>query len=159
MSSPKVDIQFDCVPLRTLGSTAIPDDASPKFRALVTRILQARDAHGSLNSYYLHRAHCCFFFTNDPQIGSVRFTFEGTVLTDSEDRKTRHCHLQIHLEQETCPWLNEGIVTWLAESVHQAVRVEFDRYIAAGDLSRAEERLKEIQKQSDALGGFLGMHL
>ena len=156
---PKVDIQFDCVPLRTMRTLNVPDDASPKFRQLVSRIQKAIETHGTLNSYYVHRAHCTFYFTNDPLVGMVRFELEGTLLTDKEDQATRHCHLQIHLAQETCPWLNEGVVNWLTESVRQAMRVEFDRYVAAGDLSKAEARLKEIQAASDAAGGFLGMYL
>jgi hypothetical protein len=44
-------------------------------------------------------------------------------------------------------------------SVKRAVEVEFDKYIAAGDLSRAIQRLAREQNASDAAGGFLGMNL
>jgi hypothetical protein len=50
-------------------------------------------------------------------------------------------------------------VEWLRLSVKHAVETEFDRYIAAGDLSRALERLAREQAQIDASGGFLGMNL
>ena len=54
---------------------------------------------------------------------------------------------------------NGGRVEWLKLSAKHAVEAEFDRYIAAGDLSRALERLAREQAASDAAGGFLGMNL
>jgi hypothetical protein len=39
------------------------------------------------------------------------------------------------------------------------VAVEFDRYIAAGDLDLARLRMDRIQQQIAAEGGFLGMYL
>jgi hypothetical protein len=50
-------------------------------------------------------------------------------------------------------------VEWLRISVSRAVQTEFDRYIAAGDLTRALERLAREQAASDAAGGYLGMNL
>jgi hypothetical protein len=50
-------------------------------------------------------------------------------------------------------------VEWLAVSVRHAIEAEFDRYIAAGDLARAKERLAREQEACDASGGFLGMNL
>ena len=92
-------------------------------------------------------------------MGWVRFSMEGTVLTDEFDRKTVGSDLDIKLEQETCDWLTQPAVTWLGLSVKRAVEVEFDKYIAAGDLSRAIQRLAREQNASDAAGGFLGMNL
>jgi len=43
--------------------------------------------------------------------------------------------------------------------VTHAVRVEFDRYIQAGDLKRTIERMEKLRAESDAQGGFLGMGL
>ena len=37
--------------------------------------------------------------------------------------------------------------------------VEFDRYIAAGDLAQTVQRIEAIQARSDAAGGYLGMYL
>jgi heme-degrading monooxygenase HmoA len=51
------------------------------------------------------------------------------------------------------------VVGFLAESVQQAVLVEFDRYIAAGDLAKTEERIQAVQSQSDSAEGFVGMYL
>ena len=40
-----------------------------------------------------------------------------------------------------------------------AVAVEFDRFIKAGDLAKAKQRIEQIQSASDDAGGFLGMYL
>jgi hypothetical protein len=159
MAGQWVEIEFDCLPLRSLPRLVVPADASPGFARLIGRIQQAVDQHGTHNAYYLHRAKCCFHVTNDPQVGMLAYTFEGTVLTDAEDRRVRACDLQVKLQGETCEWLTEPIVQWFTDSVPRAVMVEFDRYIAAGDLARTEARLRELQAQSDAAGGFVGMFL
>ncbi len=159
MTGQWVEIQFDCLPLRSVTHLQAAEDGPPKYRQLVERIKQAVEVHGTFNSYYLHRASCTFHFTNDPKIGTVRFAFEGTVLTDSHDHHTRQCDLLVTLEQETCTWLSRPVVLWLEESLRHAVRVEFDRFIAAGDLTRTKERMQKLQESSDAAGGFLGMGL
>ncbi|MCX7412835.1 MAG: hypothetical protein NTW36_05255 [Planctomycetia bacterium] len=156
---PSVAITFDCTPLRGVPRLDIPLDASPVFRARLERMQRAVASHGTRNAYYLTNARCRFHFTNDPAIGWVQFTFEGTLLTDELDRKTVGSDLDIRLEKETCDWLTQPAVQWLTLSVKHAVEVEFDRYIAAGDLSRALERLAREQAASDAAGGFLGMNL
>lgn len=154
-----VEVEFDCLPLRSVGRLDIPVDASPRFAQFVLRVKQAIERHGTLNAYYLHAAHCTYHLTNDPEVGRIRLEFEGTVLTDANDRTVRSTDLKVRLAEETCDWLTEPIVRWFSETVSRAVRVEFDRYIAAGDLSRAEERLKQLQAQTEQSGGFLGMYL
>jgi hypothetical protein len=89
----------------------------------------------------------------------VAFAFAGTVLTDTEDVKTLKCDLAVELDHEVCEWLTAAAVAWLAETVRQAVRIEFDRYIAAGDLRRTIERIERCRAESDARGGFLGAGL
>jgi hypothetical protein len=154
-----VEIAFDCVPLRTVARTDIPIDASPKLAAKMLRIKSAIEKHGTLNSYYLHNATCSFHFTNDPLQGMVQFSFEGVVMTDTNDLEARSADLQVELARETCGWINQTIVDWLNATVPQAVRVEFNRFIAAGDLSHAIQRMEKIQQASDAAGGFVGMYL
>ena len=56
-------------------------------------------------------------------------------------------------------WLTQPAVEWLKNTVGHAVEIEFDRYIAAGDLSKAINRIERDQAASDAAGGFLGMNL
>ena len=154
-----VEITFDCLPLRTVGRLDIPLDASPKYRALCERIKAAIERHGSHNSYYLHNARCVYHLTNQGDAGMLDFRFEGTVLTDAEDLHTQRSDLEVELVRETCEWLTEPIVQWFVETVHRAVNAEFDRYIEAGDLQKAKERIEKIQAASDEAGGYLGMYL
>jgi hypothetical protein len=154
-----VEITFDCLPLRSLGRFDIPIDASPEQRALGERIRRAVEKHGVHNVYYLCNARCVFRLTNHEQIGMIEFAFEGSVLTDAADQKTLHCDLTVALHREVCPWLTAPAVEWLGETVVEAVRIEFDRYIAAGDLEKTIRRMEQIQAASDARGGFMGMGL
>lgn len=154
-----VEIKFDCLPLRSVGQVSIPDDASPKLAAKLARIQTAIDTHGTHNSYFLHNASCTFHLTNDPSVGMFEFAFEGALLTDGQDMKARSVELKVELIRETCSWVNQAIVNWLAESVQQAVLVEFDRFILAGDLGKTIERLEALQKANEQSGGFVGMYL
>jgi len=156
---PPVSITFDCTPLRGVQRAEISPDVSPGFRARIERLHAAVAKHGSRNTYYLTNATCTFRFTNDPDIGWVEFAVEGTVLTDETDSRTVGSDLTVKLAKETCDWLTQPAVAWLANSAQRAVEIEFDRYIAAGDLSRALARLAREQAASDAAGGFLGMNL
>lgn len=155
----RVEITFDCLPLRSITRFDVPLDAPPEYEAQVERVKRAVEKHGLYNTYYLHNAKSVFHLTNDENLGMLEFGFEGTVLTDPEDQKTLRCDLDVRLRRETCQWLTEPIVAWFAETVSRAVRVEFDRYIAAGDLERTIRRVQKLQQESDAKGGFLGMGL
>lgn len=154
-----VEISFDCLPLRSVAGFDVPDDVSPKLATKMQRVKEALEKHGAHNSYYLHNAECVFHLTNEPNNGMMKYSFEGVVFTDQEDMKARNCDLEIQLEKETCSWLNQSIVDWLAETAERAVIVEFNRYVAAGDLSKTVERLEALEKESDESGGFVGMYL
>jgi hypothetical protein len=154
-----VDIAFDCLPLRTITRLDIPIDASPKYRARCEKLKRAIETHGSFNTYFLHNAHCTFHLTNSDAVGMIELRFEGTVLTDEKDQQTVRCDLEVELVRETCDWLTEPIVAWFRESVLRAVAVEFDRFIAAGDLEQAVRRVERIQAESDQHGGYVGMYL
>ena len=154
-----VEIEFDCLPLRSVTRIDVPVDASPKYEQFVLRVKAAMEKHGTHNTYYLHHGTCTFHLTNDAKRGAVAFTVEGCVMTDSEDRRTRAVDVDVQLSRESCSWLSEPAVAFLAESVRHALVVEFDRYIAAGDLKKTEERIRMIQQESDAAGGFVGMYL
>jgi hypothetical protein len=157
--SQHVHIEFDCLPLRSVGRLDIPIDASPKYRARCERIKHALETHGSHNTYFLYNAQCAFHLTNQSDFGMVQYKFDGTVLTDVTDRKTLRCDIQVELVRETCDWLTQPVSAWLAETVAKAVQVEFDRFIAAGDLAQTIKRIEEIQAQSDQRGGYVGMYL
>ncbi|MFM9059172.1 MAG: hypothetical protein ACKOSQ_08620 [Planctomycetaceae bacterium] len=158
-SLPAVAITFECTPLRSVPRFDIPLDASPGYRRRVERLQRAVGRHGTRNAYYLTDGACTFRFTNDADGGWVRFAFEGTLLTDEADARTIGSDLEIALDLETCDWLTQPAVEWLKLSAKHAVEAEFDRYIAAGDLSRALDRLAREQAASDAAGGYLGMNL
>lgn len=157
--SPPLDIAFDCLPLRSVGRLDVPLDAPPEYRELASRVKAAVQAHGLHNTYFLHRAHCTFHLTNDPAVGMLEFAFDGTALTDVDDRTTVSCDLDVRLVRETCDWLTEPVVAWFAQTVREAVRVEFNRFIAAGDLQRTIARMEQLRAESDAHGGFVGMGL
>ena len=154
-----VEISFDCLPLRSVGRLDVPMDASPKYRQRCERVKACIDKHGTHNSYFLYNAACVFHLTNDDERGAVEFRFDGTLLTDGDDERSQSCDLDVELYRETCDWLTEPVVQWFTETVSHAVLVEFDRYIAAGDLAQTKERLEKIQEQSDESGGFVGMYL
>lgn len=154
-----VEITFDCLPLRSVGRLDIPIDASPKYRRRCENIKAALDKHGSHNTYYLYNAKCTYHLTNRDDVGMIQFRFEGVALTDSKDQATLRCDLDVEMGAETCDWLTEPIVQWFQQSVARSVAVEFDRYIAAGDLDQAKKRIEKIQENSDESGGFVGMYL
>lgn len=154
-----VDVSFDCRPLRTIGRLDVPLDASPKFRQFCERVKSAIERHGSFNTYYLYNGRCAYHLTNDPNVGTIEFRFEGTVFTDEADARTVRCDLNVDEVGDTCDWLTQPIADWLRATVERAVRVEFDRYISAGDLSKAVERIAQLQAQADEAGGFVGLFL
>ena len=103
---------------------------------------------------------CVFHLTNDEKIGVVGFRFEGTAMADSQDMKTLGCDLEVELDGKVCDWLTATAVEWLRDTVAHAVRVEFDRYIHAGDLRRTIGGYgKNLRGKQLAHGGFLGMGL
>jgi len=159
MQDSQVEITFECLPLRSVGRLDIPLDASPAFQHRCQQIKDAIAKHGSHNTYYLFDACCIFNLTNDPACGMLRYAFEGTVMTDGDDLCTKGCDLDVQLAEETCDWLSEPVVNWFSETVLVAVRVEFDRYIAAGDLTRSKDRAEKVAAECDEAGGFLGMYL
>ena len=154
-----VEIAFDCLPLRSVGRFDIPIDASPKYRERCESIKRALAKHGSHNTYYLYNAGCTFHLTNRENFGTLEFHFEGTVITDAADMLAQHADLDVELLRETCDWLTAPVVEWFRESVQHAVCIEFDRYIAAGDLAKTKERINRLQADIEKTGGHVGMYL
>ncbi|SMP74326.1 hypothetical protein SAMN06265222_117110 [Neorhodopirellula lusitana] len=154
-----VEFEFDCLPLRSLGRLDVPLDASPAYEAFVLKVKAALSKHGAHNTYFLHHAICRFHLTNDPNNGQIEFQVEGVVMTGENDIKTKAVDLNITLSKETCPWLNEPSVEFLAESVKHAVAIEFDRYIQAGDLTKTKERIDAMSEQIEEGDGFQAMYL
>ena len=154
-----VDISFDCTPLRSMARLDPPLDASPGLVAKYDRIKAAIAEHGTYNTYYLHNASCRFFVTNDPNNGMIAFKFEGVVFTDDTDSQARQASLKVSLDKETCSWLEQHVVKWFEESVNQAVLVEFNSFIGAGDSEQTKKRMQQMEQALESRGGFVGMHL
>ena len=150
-----IEIAFDCLPLRAVGRVDVPLDASPAFRARCERLKQAIEKHGTANTYYLFNAHCVFRLANSEIEGMLRFSFDGTVFTDASDARTARVDLHVSLAAETCGGVPAELLPWLTRQVENAVRLEFDRYIAAGSLQETLDRLQRI----DQLAGIGGLGL
>jgi hypothetical protein len=154
-----LDISFDCLPLRSVGRLDIPLDASPKYRQRCEQIKRHIEKHGSHNTFFLYNATCVFHLTNRTNFGTLEFRFQGTVITDATDLQAQHADLEVELIRETCDWLTAPVVAWFHESVQHAVCVEFDRYIAAGDLDKTKARMEKLQAEVEKTGGHVGMYL
>ncbi|MEX0792406.1 MAG: hypothetical protein WD045_04685 [Pirellulaceae bacterium] len=98
-----VEIEFDCLPLRSIERLDIPLDASPKFQEHCLRVKEALEKHGSLNTYFLHNARCTYRLLNHPTDGMIQFAFSGTVLTDSEDLTSQGSDLTVNTVQGNLP--------------------------------------------------------
>lgn len=153
-----VEIAFDCLPLRSVGRTDVPLDASPAFRARTEHLKREIEKHGTENAYFLYNAHCVYRLANSDIEGMLRFEFEGTLLTDRSDRKAERADLEISLAAETCGGVSGELLPWLERSVERAVLIEFDRFIAAGHLERRVGELDGLNQLAD-LAGFAGMNL
>jgi hypothetical protein len=147
MQDSAVEIEFDCLPLRSMARLDVPLDASDELRERAERMKAAIAAFGVERGYFLYNAHCVFCFANSEVDGVCRFVFEGGVQTDAGDRKCERTLLDVRLTSETCGGVPDAVLAWLTERVRQAVAIEFDRFIAAGQLAA---RQKELAK-SDML--------
>jgi hypothetical protein len=155
---PQVDIAFDCLPLRSVGRVDIPLDASPEFRARLEHLKRAIDAHGIQNAYFLYNSRCVYHLANSDIEGMLRFSFEGTVLTDLSDAKAERADLEVELVGETCGGLPAVAHEWFCGAVERAVLVEFDRFIAAGKLTDRVQELERLTLLADG-NAFAGMNL
>jgi hypothetical protein len=155
-SEPAVDIAFDCLPLRSVSRLDVPLDASDALRRRAERMKAAIDAFGAERSYYLYNARCVFRFANSEVDGICRFEFEGAVHTDAGDRKCEGTMLDVRLQSETCGGAPAEVEAWLTQRVRQAVAIEFDRFIAAGQLAPPASEASELGNLS-GLSGLSGM--
>lgn len=155
--SEAVHITFDCLPLRSIGRLDVPIDASPAYRVRCEKLKRAIEAHGTSRAYFLHNAQCVFHLANSEVDGMARFCIEGTVLTDASDAKTVDARLEVELVGQTCGQLPPPVKSWFQDQVRQAVKIEFDRYIASGGLAANLERIEHLKDQGD--DPFVGMYL
>ncbi len=149
-----VDISFSCLPLRSVGRLDVPMDASGIYRIRYERLREALRSHSAQRTYYLYDAHCVFRLANSEIEGMIRFDFEGIVLTDAGDVLTDHVELDVKLASETCDGIPAEVEAWLKQRLEKAVAIEFDSFIAAGQLSSRTTELGQLECLSD-FGGFL----
>jgi len=153
---PLVDIAFDCLPLRSVGRVDVPLDASPAFRARCQQLQRAIDTHGTANAYFLYNTRCVFRLANSDVDNMVRFSFNGTVLTDRSDCKADRADLAVELTAETCGGIPSEVLAWFGGVVERAVLIEFDHFIAAGSLAERVHQLGKVASVAD-LADFAGM--
>ena len=156
--NPVVDIVFDCLPLRLVGRFDVPLDASDAYRLRCERLKQAIDRHAGKNAYFLYNARCVYRLANSEVDGMLRFEFEGTVIASSGDDKAEATDLEIELTAATCRGLPNRVKAWFIKAVEVAVLIEFDRFVAAGNLSKAVAVASQVDHIED-LASFAGMHL
>jgi hypothetical protein len=152
---PTVDIAFDCLPLRSVGRLDVPIDASPALRARAQQLQRAIDVHGTENAYFLYNTRCVFRLANSEIENMLRFTFDGTVLTDRSDCKADRAELAIELAAETCGTIPPDVLAWFRGVVRRAVLIEFDHFISAGNLAARVSDLGKVESIA-ALSGFAG---
>ena len=155
---PPADIAFDCLPLRSVGRVDVPLDASPALRQRCLRLQQALETHGDRNSYFLFNTRCVFRLANSDVENMLRFTFDGTVLTDLSDGKAIEADLAVELAAETCGGVAPPVLAWFSPVVRKAVLIEFDHFIAAGTLAERVAKLGKIESVAD-LADFAGMNV
>jgi hypothetical protein len=157
--TPHIDIAFDCLPLRLVGRVDVPLDASPAFRARCEKLQHAIDVHGTQGSYFLYNTRCVFRLANSDIENMLRFSFEGTVLTDRSDCKAERADLSVELVANTCgePPTPE-VLAWFRRVIHQSVLIEFDHFISAGRLAERVDRLGTLDSIAN-LSDFAGMNL
>lgn len=153
-----IDIAFDCLPHRSVGRVDIPLDASPEFCSRLEHLKRSIDKHGVENAYFLYNSRCVYHLANSDIEGMLRFSFEGTVLTDRSDAKAASADLAVELVSETCGGVPAVVLEWFCGVVERAVLVEFDRFITAGHL---EQRVNELDAMTHLaeLSHFKGMNL
>jgi hypothetical protein len=155
---PVVDIAFDCLPLRSVARVDVPLDASPAFRARCERLQQAIEAHNGDNAYFLYNTSCTYRLANSDIDNMLRFSFDGTLLTDRSDCKADRADLNVELVAETCGGVSPAASEWFRGVIVRAVLVEFDRFIAAGQLAERVGQLGNVESITD-VAGFAGMNV
>jgi hypothetical protein len=155
---PVVDISFDCLPLRSIGRVDIPIDASAAYRARCQQLLEAIARHGNTNAYYLYNTRCVYRLANSDIDNMLRFSFDGTLVTDRSDGRADHADLDVRLISQTCVEMPVEVLAWFHRVVEQAVLIEFNHFIAAGSLAEQVHKLGAVDSVHD-IAGFSGMNV
>ena len=158
---PVVDIAFDCLPLRSIARVDRHLDhlqTALEHRARSERLRQAVDAYAGENAYFLYNTRCTYRLANSDIDNMLRFSFDGTLLTDRSDCKADRADLNVVLTAETCGGVPPAAMEWLRRMLKRAVLIEFDRFIADGRLAQRVEELEDISSITD-IDSFAGMNV
>jgi hypothetical protein len=155
---PVVDIVFDCLPLRSVARVDVPLDASPAFRARSEHLRQAIERHTGENAYFLYNTRCTYRLANSDIDNMLQFSFDGTLLTDRSDGKADRAELDVVLTAETCSGVPLAAMEWFRGIIQRAVLIEFDRFIADGQLAERFSELGAVDSIND-VAGFAGMNV
>ncbi len=155
---PVVDIAFDCLPLKSVTRVDVPLDASPAFRSRCERLQQAIELHNGENAYFLYNTRCTYRLANSDIDNMLRFSFDGALLTDRSDCKADRVDLNVVLVAETCGGVPAAAMHWLRRVIERAVLIEFDRFIAAGQLAERVNQLGQVHSIAD-IASFAGMNV
>jgi hypothetical protein len=158
MQQPYVDIAFDCLPLRSVGRVDVPLDASAAFRARCERLQTAIDTHGTQNAYFLYNTRCVFRLANSNIESMLRFSFDGTLLTDLSDCRADRADLAVELTAETCGPMSPEVLAWFRRIIERAVLIEFDHFISAGSLAARVTQLGNVDSITH-VADFAGMNV
>jgi hypothetical protein len=153
-----VDIAFDCLPLRSVGRVDVPLDASPAFRARCEHLQRAIETHGAQHAYFLYNTRCVFRLANSDVENMVRFTFEGTLLTDEGDCRAERADLAVVLAAETCGGISPNVLAWFRGVVERAVMIEFNRFLSAGSPADSAGEPRQAQRLT-GIADFTAMHV
>jgi hypothetical protein len=120
---------------------------------------QAIAQHGADNAYFLYNTRCVFRLANSDVHNMLRFTFEGTVKTDRGDCQATAADLRIELAAETCGGPPPAeVLAWFRRVVERAVLIEFNRFIAAGQLAHRVAQVGQVERIGE-LPGFAGLNV
>ena len=155
---PNVDIAFDCLPLRSVGRVDVPLDASPAYRERCERLQRAIEKYGAANTYFLYNTRCVYKLANSDIDNMLRFTFDGVVVTDRSDGRAERAELTVKLTSETCGPMSPDVLAWFGRVVERAVLIEFNHFIAAGQLEARVAGLGQVDSIAD-VADFTGMNM
>jgi len=79
----------------------------------------------------------------------LRFSFDGTIITDLSDGKADSVDLEIELVAETCGQLPSEVLAWFRRVVERAAMIEFERFISAGRLAETIYRIGNVDSIQD----------
>ena len=114
------------------------------------------NTHAGQNAYFLYNTQCTYRLANSEIANMLRFTFDGTVLTDRSDCQAEQADLTIELAAETCGGVPPAALEWLRGIVQRAVLIEFDRFITAGHLAARVAELGAVESLT-SISNFAGM--